>query len=441
MSIRKSIFGRSSDNQKSRAQGLVEFALILPVMLIVIFVIVELARVLHAWLAVENGARFGVRYAVTGEFDPANCVLLYGGPCLSESQEDGARIPSIKDVAQSGAVAILKDDTVGTVGTPGFFNVTVCSSKSGIGFFESDSNTPTAASCTPAEDAGDPGDRVIVAIDFDHPLITPMISTLWPDLHLTAKREGIVEQFRTARVVGLPATAGPSPTPSNTPTPTFTVTPTSSATATNTPTPSDTPTPSNTPTVTPTPDCSNIYISSFNRDGNDEMRARVRNYNMADATLISTTFTWQPWRNGSAYVDWFRFSYRYWNGNSSSATIGPIGSSVNFPGNSSITWRADFDNQDWPIWGNFGLTLVFDYADWAGDPCTLTANRFYDEPAATNTPGPTNTTGPSNTPGPTKTPKPTTSASNTPKPSASDTPKPPASDTPVPTDTEGAPGD
>ena len=214
-------------SRRMQAQGLVEFALILPVLLIVIFVIIELARVLHAWLAVENGARFGVRYAVTGEFDPAQCITLYGPlGCLTESQEDGARIPSIKEAAGAGAVAILRDDTVLSAGTPGYFKVTVCSSKAAVAYIESDPDVPTAATCVPVEDAGGPGDRVIVNIDFDHPLITPMISTVWPQLHLNAKREGIVEQFRTARVVGLPATAsGPSPTPSNTPTPSDTPTP------------------------------------------------------------------------------------------------------------------------------------------------------------------------------------------------------------------------
>ena len=95
-----------SQRSRIRAQGLVEFALILPVLLMTVFVIIELARVLHAWLAIENGARFGVRYAVTGEYDPAHCIALYSGPCLTENQEDGARIPSIEDVTQAGAVAI-----------------------------------------------------------------------------------------------------------------------------------------------------------------------------------------------------------------------------------------------------------------------------------------------------------------------------------------------
>ena len=66
----------ASVRRRWRGQGVVEFALILPVMLLVLFVLVELARVLSVWLAVENGARFGVRYAVTGEYDLALCIDL-----------------------------------------------------------------------------------------------------------------------------------------------------------------------------------------------------------------------------------------------------------------------------------------------------------------------------------------------------------------------------
>jgi len=92
-----------------------------------------------------------------------------------------------------------------------------------------------SADCLPVEDAGGPGDRVSVSVDFDHPLITPILSSWWPTLHLSAKREGIVENFRTARVVGLPATmAGPTWTPSITPTPSDTPTPTSTFTPTAT---------------------------------------------------------------------------------------------------------------------------------------------------------------------------------------------------------------
>jgi hypothetical protein len=222
-------------------------------MLMVLFVIIEMARLLHAWLAVENGARFGIRYAVTGEYDQAFCV---DGPdadsdaCAGTgklSEEDAARLPSIEDATRAGAVAIMRNETV-PVASPGYFKITLCSSKrTGAGplFLYHDSNTPIhqPAWCeqlpspgVSVSDAGGPGDRVSVTVDFEHPLIVPLLSSALPHIHLTSKREGIVEQFRVARVVGLPATISvPTFTPTNT------ATPTSTHTSTHTPTPSTTP--------------------------------------------------------------------------------------------------------------------------------------------------------------------------------------------------------
>jgi len=53
-----------------RAQSLVEFALALPVLLMLVFGIIEFGRMMQAWLAMENGARFAVRYAITGSYNP-----------------------------------------------------------------------------------------------------------------------------------------------------------------------------------------------------------------------------------------------------------------------------------------------------------------------------------------------------------------------------------
>ena len=52
---------------------MVEFALALPVLLLLTFGTIEFGRLLQAWLALENGARFGVRYAVTGSYNPEDC--------------------------------------------------------------------------------------------------------------------------------------------------------------------------------------------------------------------------------------------------------------------------------------------------------------------------------------------------------------------------------
>jgi hypothetical protein len=232
---------RETKHSKSKGQTLVEFALVLPIMLLILFAIIEIARLLHAWVSIENGARFGVRYAVTGEYDPVHCAGYPGGICDSKTEEDGARIPSIKDSALSGSAGILRDLSAPD-GAPGYLKVTVCSNKKNIVYFPSDSSTGTSANCQLTEDAGGPGNRVSVTLDFDHPVISPIISSWMPQIRLTAKREGIVEQYRVARVVGLPATISvPTFTPTNTATPTPTATPTTTPPPTHTPTPTHTP--------------------------------------------------------------------------------------------------------------------------------------------------------------------------------------------------------
>ena len=55
--------------RRDRGQAMVEFVISLPILLFVIFGIIEFARMAFAWMAVQNAARFGVRYAVTGEFN------------------------------------------------------------------------------------------------------------------------------------------------------------------------------------------------------------------------------------------------------------------------------------------------------------------------------------------------------------------------------------
>ena len=63
--------------KRSRGQSMVEFALTLPVLLLKIMGIVEFARIMHAFLAVQNAARFAARYASSGEYNIAllHCAL------------------------------------------------------------------------------------------------------------------------------------------------------------------------------------------------------------------------------------------------------------------------------------------------------------------------------------------------------------------------------
>ena len=231
----------------------------------------------------------------------------------SENQEiDAARLDSIHEVVNGVAVAILKDGS-SSEGQPGFFHVTVCSSRTGFQYDRA------ADRCNPNEDPGDPEEgptRVLVAVTFQHPLILPFLNNLWPSVRLHAERTGILENFRVARVLGLPpdievptATNPPTmtPTPSETPTetvaPTLTPTPTETATLTPTETPTQTPTqtatetPTQTPTLTATPvaSCDDLIIDPdenifFNGDDLSAWMQNASTYYQAELTNISTSW-------------------------------------------------------------------------------------------------------------------------------------------------------
>ena len=308
------------------AQGMVEFALVLPLLLMLIFGIIEFGRIFQAWLSVQNSARFAVRYAVTGQYNPNYCndaaiaeagndvfseylgtpispliipaaADTYGGDpqdcripntynaalyasapfagmsgnalslAVSETIEnmtsvlqDYARLQSIRDIAQQDAFAIALDTTKTNTDELGYFKVVVLSSRvaqycadQSIDWNDcittADPSLDKYWSASPAgfEDAGGPGDSILIGVDFNHPLITPFLMQAWPYLHLTTVRRGNIEIFRASKAINVAPPLGmPSPTasltPSITPSPTPTTTPTftPSPTATNTLTPSET---------------------------------------------------------------------------------------------------------------------------------------------------------------------------------------------------------
>lgn len=202
-----------------RGQGLVEFAIILPIVLTAFFAIIELARVYHAWVAVENGARFGVRYAITGEFDETKCG---GGTCDNDSEEEAARVSTVKDVAWAGSQSIIRLAMgTGTNTSTGYFDVTVCEPDNLVG----PGSQFDTYSCNAGETAGDPGDHVAVVVEYNHPIIVPIISSIVPQVRLTAQREATVETFRDVKSDEGPGSDPPAPQPSLTPPPTTTVEP------------------------------------------------------------------------------------------------------------------------------------------------------------------------------------------------------------------------
>ena len=128
-------------SDRNQAQAAVEFALILPIALLMVFTIIEIARMAQAWLVVTNAARVGLRYAVTGAYEVSYCTSAIdvngnGDICEQETDKDvrhdeidAARLLSIYEQTEISAVGIMKDLSVTTYGEVGFFDVTVCSTN------------------------------------------------------------------------------------------------------------------------------------------------------------------------------------------------------------------------------------------------------------------------------------------------------------------------
>jgi hypothetical protein len=224
---------------RTMGQSLVEFALMAPLILMVIFGILDVARIIQAQVTVSHAAREGVRYAVTGQQERVSGSWV-------------TRTISIKNKA----VAAL-------TGLP----LTNAIHHDQYGFYEVDVN-PT--------DGGMPDDVVELHVFYNVQLFTPFVNLVLPyvtvhGLERAINEEwGAVQTFNHANLPPLPAPmatwtpfASPTPTrsatftntPTITPTPTNTPTATITQTPSNTPTPTITQTPTNTltPTVTQTP--------------------------------------------------------------------------------------------------------------------------------------------------------------------------------------------
>jgi hypothetical protein len=351
--IKRSFF---SQRRRSRGQALVEFALVLPVLLILLMVLIEVARLFSAWLIVENSAREAARYAVTGLFNPAYCTD--GDQCDSsnvlpkeqrEALEDAARLLTIEDVARGAASGILSDFSAAR-DQRSFIDVVVCSNRpredgrAKYSYLEEPvaPSTTVHPRCvltsdgTKEEDAGGPGNRVTISVLFDHPVITPLRAIAdW--IPLLARREMIVEKYRTVRIQGLPPTiSGPTATFTDTPTNTPTSTPTDTPTPTNTPTNTPTPTPTNTPSITatptstPTPDCRDLRANDneqlFLGSGDDADKVfgnLVNSSSIYTVGLTSATVSWpgsaspvSVWHDEFTAAPAVAFDRYLWNGTS-----------------------------------------------------------------------------------------------------------------------------
>jgi len=129
-----------------RGQALVEFALILPLLLIVLFIIVDFGVGLTRWVAITNAAREGARLGAVG-----------------------ADVGEIRQKAIDTSDGILSDGDIE------------------VGFFDADGSGGI-----------DPGDSVVVDVHYDYNLITPLgrfLTVTFDPLTLSACSDMRLEQF------------------------------------------------------------------------------------------------------------------------------------------------------------------------------------------------------------------------------------------------------
>lgn len=80
---------KTNTRQKDRGQGLVEFALVLPVLIIIAFGVLDLARVFFGVIAITNASREGARYLTQHPDDnqPDGAGVKYAGTKNAARQE------------------------------------------------------------------------------------------------------------------------------------------------------------------------------------------------------------------------------------------------------------------------------------------------------------------------------------------------------------------
>jgi hypothetical protein len=431
-----------SKTSHKRAQGMVEFALILPLLLVLIIGLLEFGRLFFAWLVIENSTRFGIRYATAGSYDENYCATDCTG--ANEEQEiKDARHPSIEDEARSVIVGFNFDETLPQNAVE-HLNITVCSPEDD--FTIPIMGSTTYASCTGGENAGDPGADVFVAVDYNFTFIVgPLFQLQGGMVHIASWRSGVNETFKIAEVVQAPANPDPdnnsdcgfigtcTPTPTNTftptSTPTITLTPTITSTLTITQTPTrtitNTPTITSTPTATPVPSCSNLTVTSATTSSED-FNVIVRNANVAPGYLIEADIIWP--QNDGMIFDSARFNgITYYFQDETTSPVNTTASSIEIDGsNTTATFRARFDFAGAiDMSGAFSVSMTFDFPNWG--TCTIVGSVSIPTPTITRTPTRTLT------PTITRTPTVTSTRTRTPTVTSTRTPTPTRTRTLTPT--------
>lgn len=231
-------------------QGIVEFALVFPILLILILGIIALGHLFISYILTISASREAVRYAAVAGMNESGTLMRYRD--CTGIRDNALRIGAFAGI-EAEDVIIEYDNGPGT-------SVFATCPLNGVG--------PALTS----------GTRVLVSIDHQYSPLVPLVPIQPFTMQSQAVRTVIVQiavgtsnplptsayggHIRTATFTPT-ATSTETPTPTDTPNPEFTATSTPTETLTPTPTSTSTPTETSTPTPTSTPTKTPIPCAAY----------------------------------------------------------------------------------------------------------------------------------------------------------------------------------
>ena len=149
-----------------RGQTLAEFALLVPLLVILIFGFVDVSRIYQAWVTIEGAAREGARYGVTGRSD---CDI---------AADD--RLACIEYNTTQRAKALTNDDTNLTVTVRSW-------------------DYPSYADPASEGDPGEQCDAIEVQVNYQFTPSTPLAETIFGAIELVGRERLVNEPFGTCQ--------------------------------------------------------------------------------------------------------------------------------------------------------------------------------------------------------------------------------------------------
>jgi Flp pilus assembly protein TadG len=110
--------GDSGETMRQRGQATVEFVLLTPLLLVLLFLIFEFGRVFGSWLIITNAAREGARFGIVQDFD------VSADPAIRSRVHDTAQFLTVNTIACSGSDDSCIDVTRTTDGLEKLVTVT-----------------------------------------------------------------------------------------------------------------------------------------------------------------------------------------------------------------------------------------------------------------------------------------------------------------------------